>query len=165
MDHLPPLYRGTAMSRRSGSKHDHHSLRLRRLDASNFERGGELRGYIASQCGVQLFEEQTLVAIRAKGVAVADQLRDGFGGLRGLQTTSIGIDGQHADVFELGSVKRRLIGLAQQDQRVDSTSGAHYTAVGGAGEVIGNDQHLCHQWQAPTGQSRAECSTVSSSPW
>jgi hypothetical protein len=137
MDPLTPLDGGAAVRRRSGREQGHDSLCRRRLAAASIQCSREFGPDVAAKSGIDFLEKQIGLLIAARAVIAASQGGDQVAGGLGCQFrrhgAGVGIDSHDGGIGEVA------IGVVQQHNRAGTASDS---AIGCAGEVIGNDQNL-----------------------
>jgi len=95
--------------------------------------GREFGSYVAAKGRIELFEEENAAVRRI----TAKELRDSSGCGRGIEMARIAIDRQDLIGEVLHKIPERDRGA---EARVDAGAGA----VGGTGEIVGDDQHASH---------------------
>jgi hypothetical protein len=101
--------------------------------AAGFEDGDELWAEVAAKCGVYFLEEKDGGIV---GVGV-DEILHALGGIVGVEAAGIGIDGEHIDGDSVGW-------QAERDESTDAGVDASDAAVGGAGEIVCEDEDARH---------------------
>jgi hypothetical protein len=101
--------------------------------AAGLEDGDELRAKVAAKCGVDFLEEKDGGII---GVGL-DEILHAFGGITGVEAAGIGIDGEHVDGDSVGR-------QAKRDESTDASVDARDAAVGGAGEIVCENEDARH---------------------
>jgi hypothetical protein len=101
--------------------------------AAGLEDGDELRREMAAKRGVYFLEEQDGGIV---GVGV-DEILHALGGIGGVEAAGVGIDGEHVDGDSVG-------GQAERDESTDASVDASDAAVGGAGEIVCENEDARH---------------------
>jgi hypothetical protein len=101
--------------------------------AASLEDGDELRAEVAAKCGVYFLEEKDGGIV---GVSV-DEILHALGGIAGVEAAGIGIDGEHVDDDSVGR-------QAERDECTDASVDASDAAVGGAGEIVCENEDARH---------------------